>query len=827
MKQTTSVLIVDDDPDRLQEIARILQVAGYVILGARDGSECLRTARQRQPAMILIQTALPDISGIDLTKQIKRDPELADSYVVLLSDDEMESAMRARVLESGADGYLARTTPKREIQASLQALLRRGLQQEELRGAVELWRGALDAISEAAYVVDTDNRILGCNMAMVKMLGQPPSEIVGRAFYQLVPQTEEPIESHAHQRVRETRRRETLTVRGPTEDRWFDVTVDPLVDEAQSVCGFVHVWSDATERRLAEEAHTQARDELERQLEEQRAALAAAQQERQAVTLERQQAEQELAKAERRLDSQARDNLAALARVDAALQAEREQRQQVADQLQQTQEKVEEQRAVVAELEQKLEVLEAVRREKEQALDDAQQALHAEGQERQRTEEELNEVRGELQREVGEKKALQARHEEATAALGQAQQQLEEYREAIARGEEALRTVAAERVEVEEALGEARGELTRFEEALQTAVNDRRRAEQALRSATELVYEWDIKSGEIDFFRDADGKLYADAAEFPQTVQEFQQSIHPRDRERLMAAIERHLQTGQPLAEEYRVLGEDGQVSYWRATGTAQWDEEGKPVKWVGTSTEVTAAKQAEQLQRMDAVARLAGGVAQELGELLSGVLGSSEVATAQVGPSHPLHGVLEAIRTTAQKALEMARRLLTISRQRLVELKAIDLNELITRLSEELARLAGEMVDVKLELSAELKPVRGDEDTLQQMLMNLAQNAALTLPEGGTLRVGTELVTVGNDYCTSHPGAEPGEYARLTVSDSRGGVDDELQAHAFEPFATASGLNLAVVHGIVRQLGGWIDTRVAPEQGTSLDIYLPLDGDE
>ena len=235
----------------------------------------------------------------------------------------------------------------------------------------------------------------------------------------------------------------------------------------------------------------------------------------------------------------------------------------------------------------------------------------------------------------------------------------------------------------------------------------------------------------------------------------------------------------------------------------------------------------AEQLQRMDAVARLAGGVAQELGELLSGVLGSSEVATAQVGPSHPLHGVLEAIRTTAQKALEMARRLLTISRQRLVELKAIDLNELITRLSEELARLAGEMVDVKLELSAELRPVRGDEDALQQMLMKLAENAALTLPEGGTLRVETELVTVDSDYCACHPGAEPGEYARLTVSDSGGGVDDELQAHAFEPFATASGLNLAVVHGIVRQLGGWIDTRVAPEQGTSLDIYLPLDEGE
>ncbi|UCC78043.1 MAG: PAS domain S-box protein, partial [Anaerolineales bacterium] len=689
---------------------------------------------------------------------------------------EMESPLRARVLESGADGYLARTTPKREIQACLQALLRRGLEQAELREAVQLWRGALDCIAEPAYVVDTDNRILDCNMATVKLLGKAPSEIVGRPFYQLVPPAEEPIESHAHQRVRETRRRERLTVPGPTEGRWFDVTVDPLVDEAQSVRGFVHVWSDATERLLAEEARTQAREELERQLEEQREALAAAQQERQAVTLERQQAQEELGKAERKLESQARDNLAALARVDAALQAERAQREQAADQLQQMQEKVEEQRAVVAELEAKVEVLEAVRREKEQALDDAQQALHAESQERQRTEKELSQARGELEREVDGKRALEAQHEET-------------------------------------------------QQALQTAGNDLRRAEQALRTAAGLVYEWDIESGEIGFFSDVDAKLYADAAEFPRTVEEFQQPIHPLDRQRLTAAIERHLQTGQPVAEEYRVPGEDGQVSYWKATGSVMWDEEGKPVKWVGTSRDVTAAKQAEQLQRMDAVARLAGGVAQELSELLTGVLGSSEVATAQVGPSHPLHSVLESIRATAQKALEMARRLLTISRQRLVELKAIDLNELITRLSEALAGLAGVLVDMKLELSDELKPVRGDEDALQQMLMALAENAALAMPEGGTLRVETQLVTVDSDYCTSHPGAEPGEYARLTVADSGGGVADELQAHAFEPFATASGLNLAVVHGIVRQLGGWVDTRAAPEQGTSLDIYLPLDG--
>lgn len=739
MKETSSVLIVDHDPDRLQEIARILQVAGYVILGARDGSECLRTAKQRQPALILIEAALPDISGIDLTKQIKRDPELADSYVVLLSEDEMESPMRARVLESGADGYLARTTPKREMQARLQALLRRGLEQEELRDAVQLWRGALDAIAEAAYVVDMDNRILDCNMATVKMLGKAPSEIVGRPFYQLLPRAEESIESHAHQRVRETRRRETLTVREPAEDRWFDVTVDPLVDEAQSVRGFVHVWSDATQRMLAEEARTQARDELERQLEEQRAALAAANQERQSVTLERQQVEQELGKAERKLDSQARDNLAALARVDAALQAEREQRQQVADQLQQMEEKVEEQRAVVAELEEKLEGLEA---QHEQKLE-----------------------------------GLKAQHEET-------------------------------------------------QKALQATGNDLRRADQALRTAAGLFYEWDIETGQVEYFRDAAARLYPDA-EYPRTVEEFQKSIHPQDRQRLTAAIERHVQTGQPVAEEYRVAGEDGQVSYWKAAGSVLWDEEGKPVKWVGTSTDITAAKQEEMLQRMDAVARLAGGVAQELNELLSGVLGSSEVATAQVGPSHPLHSVLEAIRATAQKALEMARRLLTISRQRLVELKAMDLNELITSLSEALAGLAGVLVEMKLQLADDMKPVRGDEDALRQMLMSLAENAAVAMPEGGTLRIETQLVTVDSDYCQSHPGAEPGEYARLTVADSGGGLDGELQAHAFEPFATASGLNLAVVHGIVRQLGGWIDTRAAREQGNWLDIYLPLDEEE
>ena len=162
------VLIVDPEPNRLLDTGRVLRGAGHQVLGAGTGDECVRTAREKRPDLILLDPALPDVSGIDLAKDIKRDPQLANAYVALLSVEETPSTIRARALESGADGHMVRTLPKREFLARVEAMLRRKQEEEALRASVREWKDTFDAISDSIYVVDLDHRIVACNLAILR-----------------------------------------------------------------------------------------------------------------------------------------------------------------------------------------------------------------------------------------------------------------------------------------------------------------------------------------------------------------------------------------------------------------------------------------------------------------------------------------------------------------------------------------------------------------------------------------------------------------------------------------------------------------------------------
>jgi signal transduction histidine kinase len=221
------------------------------------------------------------------------------------------------------------------------------------------------------------------------------------------------------------------------------------------------------------------------------------------------------------------------------------------------------------------------------------------------------------------------------------------------------------------------------------------------------------------------------------------------------------------------------------------------------------------------------------LNELLSVLLGSAEVALAQVEPSYAVHNELTAIQRTGRQVVALAGQLLAISRERLVQPQGLDLNALITGLSKVLRRLVGEQVELDLQLAPELRPVFADADALEQALMNLTENAYAAMPEGGTLRIHTEDAMLDDAYCQSHPGASPGAYVRLTLADTGTGASEADQAHLFEPFSaaeesgTGSGLGLAVVYGTVKQHGGLIEARTQPDGGTTFEILLPVHEEE
>ncbi|MBD3349487.1 MAG: PAS domain S-box protein, partial [Candidatus Eisenbacteria bacterium] len=238
--------------------------------------------------------------------------------------------------------------------------------------------------------------------------------------------------------------------------------------------------------------------------------------------------------------------------------------------------------------------------------------------------------------------------------------------------------------------------------------------------------------------------------------------------------------------------------------------------------------------QKMEAVGNLAGGVAHDFNNLLTAISGYTELLLAQFDKEEAAYSDLMEIKKAAEQASAVTGQLLAFSRQQPLEPCNILMNDVVTNVEKMLRRLIGEDVDLVAVLDPELGPVRADPTQLQQVIMNLAINARDAMPDGGTLTIRTENVRLGQDDLQSVPDAAPGDYVKLSVSDTGTGVEPEALDRIFEPFFTTkgagegTGLGLSVVYGIVSQHGGWIDVRSEVGKGTLFDIYMPAtDGTE
>jgi two-component system, cell cycle sensor histidine kinase and response regulator CckA len=235
------------------------------------------------------------------------------------------------------------------------------------------------------------------------------------------------------------------------------------------------------------------------------------------------------------------------------------------------------------------------------------------------------------------------------------------------------------------------------------------------------------------------------------------------------------------------------------------------------------------QSQKMDAVGRLAGGVAHDFNNVLTAILGSVELLlTDERGAER--REELDIIRDAATRAQDLIRQLLAFSSRQVLQPTVLDCNGLVKNLSKMLRRVIGEDIQLTTTLAPGLGPVRADAGQLEQVLVNLAVNARDAMPDGGRLAI----ATANADFDTAHavpdhaPPLPPGHYVVLRVTDSGTGMDAQTQARMFEPFFTTkpqgkgTGLGLATVYGIVRQSGGHIDVDSALGRGTTFRIYLP-----
>jgi CheY-like chemotaxis protein len=230
----------------------------------------------------------------------------------------------------------------------------------------------------------------------------------------------------------------------------------------------------------------------------------------------------------------------------------------------------------------------------------------------------------------------------------------------------------------------------------------------------------------------------------------------------------------------------------------------------------------------MEAVGQLAGGIAHDFNNLLTAIIGNAEFLRDDLPVGDPRQADLQEILDASSGAAGLTRQLLAFSRKQVLEPRVIAVAELVTGIERMLRRLLGEHIDLVKRLDHDTGNVRADPGQIEQVLVNLAVNAADAMPDGGTLILETENVELDGDYTAQHAGVEPGPHVLLAVSDSGVGMSDEVKERLFEPFFTTkepgrgTGLGLATVYGIVKQSGGSIWVYSEPGEGSTFKIYLP-----
>jgi PAS domain S-box-containing protein len=383
------------------------------------------------------------------------------------------------------------------------------------------------------------------------------------------------------------------------------------------------------------------------------------------------------------------------------------------------------------------------------------------------------------------------------------------------------------------------GEIERYE-VFATDITDQRTAERALRASEERHRELMEHAQDAIFVQDAQGIVQEVNRATEQLTgvsrqelvgRSFLETLPPADREDVFRKFRKTLEHGRTLEPvQVRIQRRDGTMVPGEVKASVV-EVDGRSLVFAivrDVSERNAMAEQLRMAQKMEAVGQLAGGVAHDFNNLLTAILGYSQLLAPELRGNPEHFSAIEEIRKAGERAAGLTRQLLAFSRKQILELKVLDLNEVVRHIQEMLSRLIGEDIQVVTNLDPALGSVRADAGQIEQVIMNLAVNARDAMPRGGQLSLETANVELDETYAQTHVAVQPGQYVMLAVSDTGVGMDGATRDRVFEPFFTTkakghgTGLGLSTVYGIVKQSGGYIWVYTEPGKGTSFKVYLP-----
>jgi PAS domain S-box-containing protein len=373
------------------------------------------------------------------------------------------------------------------------------------------------------------------------------------------------------------------------------------------------------------------------------------------------------------------------------------------------------------------------------------------------------------------------------------------------------------------------------ERAAQVLQANEDRLRYTLSAARVGTWQMDLATGRLEW-SDTMGPLFGRAtSELPVLRDEVAAIIHPDDRQEVAECLLREPGDRREHETVFRALQPEGGVR-WIAGRSRQIADASGTRRLVGVCFDITEQKrleqQLQQARKMDAIGKLAGGVAHDFNNMLTVILGFGNDLLESLDAADPRRTHVREILTAAGRAADLTSQLLAFSRQQLVQPVVVDVNAIVGETTVLLKRLIGEHIEMVTTPAPSPVTVRIDPTQLQQIIMNLAINARDAMPAGGRLTIGTAAVELDEAYVAQHP-VTPGRYVLVSVSDTGVGLTEDVRAHLFEPFFTTkkrgegTGLGLATVYGAVKQAGGYVWAYGEPAQGSTFKVYLPrVDGE-